>query len=252
VKRNIAVPAAAMVLILVVTGAAFAHSDKAHPKKAQPAGTAEEKPFGRAGDPGRVDRTLKLDMRDEMRFIPAALNVQQGETIRFVVHNSGKIMHELVIGTMQDLNEHAELMKKFPDMEHDEPYMAHVKPGETEEIVWQFSRAGEFHYACLIAGHFEAGMIGRIEVAGPGAKIAPAPDAAAAPMAEGQIRKIDKAAGKMTIKHGELKNLGMPPMTMVFRVKHPALLDKVQVGDSVRFNAEKIGGQYTVTDIEPK
>ena len=174
-KMNIALPSVILALMFTVTGAAFAHGDKPHKKKTQaPAVSTEEKPFGRAGDPAKVSRTLKLDMRDEMRFIPATLKVKQGETIRFVVHNSGKIMHELVIGTMQDLNEHAELMKKFPDMEHDEPYMAHVKPGKTEEIVWQFSKTGQFHYACLIAGHFEAGMVGKIAVTEAGAKTAAA------------------------------------------------------------------------------
>jgi uncharacterized cupredoxin-like copper-binding protein len=73
-------------------------------------------------------------------------------------------MHEMVLGTLAELREHGELMKKFPDMEHDEPYMAHVKPGNTEDIVWQFTRPGEFYYACLIPGHFEAGMIGKIAV----------------------------------------------------------------------------------------
>lgn len=67
---------------------------------------------------------------------------------------------------------------------------------------------------------------------------------------EGEVRKIDKAAGKITIKHGEIKNLDMPPMQMVFRAQPPALLDKVQVGDKVRFQAEKVGGTYTVTAIE--
>jgi uncharacterized cupredoxin-like copper-binding protein len=87
-----------------------------------------------------------------------------GETIRFVVRNDGKAMHEMVIGTIQELKAHAELMRKFPGMEHDEPYMAHVAPGEEGEIVWQFTRAGEFYYACLIPGHLEAGMIARIFV----------------------------------------------------------------------------------------
>lgn len=96
-----------------------------------------------------------------MRFSPAVLNVKLGETIRFRLKNTGKTMHEMVIGTLPDLKEHAEVMKKFPDMEHEEPYMAHVKPGATEEIVWQFNRPGEFTYACLIPGHFEAGMIGK-------------------------------------------------------------------------------------------
>lgn len=69
---------------------------------------------------------------------------------------------------------------------------------------------------------------------------------------DGEVRKIDKAAGKITIKHGEIKNLDMPPMQMVFRAQPPALLDKVQVGDKVRFHAEKVGGTYTITAIEPQ
>lgn len=71
-------------------------------------------------------------------------------------------------------------------------------------------------------------------------------------MSEGEIRKVDKDAKKITIKHGELKNLDMPPMTMVFQVKDPAVLDKVKQGDKVNFVAEKVGGQFTVTKIEAK
>jgi uncharacterized cupredoxin-like copper-binding protein len=73
-------------------------------------------------------------------------------------------MHEMVIGTLKDLKAHAELMKKFPGMEHDEPYMAHVAPGRRQSIVWQFTKLGDFHYACLIPGHLEAGMIAKIKV----------------------------------------------------------------------------------------
>jgi uncharacterized cupredoxin-like copper-binding protein len=70
----------------------------------------------------------------------------------------------MVLGTMDQLKQHAEVMKKHPEMEHEEPYMAHVAPGKTETIVWQFTRAGEFHYGCLVPGHFEAGMVGSIRV----------------------------------------------------------------------------------------
>lgn len=80
----------------------------------------------------------------------------------------------------------------------------------------------------------------------------PASAAAEAAMSEGEIKKVDKPAGKLTIKHGELKNLGMPAMTMVFKVKDPAMLDKVKQGDSVRFVAEQLGGALTVTAIEAK
>ena len=73
-------------------------------------------------------------------------------------------MHEMVIGTEQSLSEHAQLMKKFPGMEHEEPYMAHVAPGEQGEMAWQFTSAGEFHYGCLVPGHWDGGMRGRIVV----------------------------------------------------------------------------------------
>lgn len=69
-------------------------------------------------------------------------------------------------------------------------------------------------------------------------------------LTEGEVRKLDKEQGKITLKHGEIKNLDMPPMTMVFRAQPPTLLDKVQVGDKVRFQAEKVGGTYTVTTLE--
>ena len=69
-------------------------------------------------------------------------------------------------------------------------------------------------------------------------------------MVEGEVRKVDKGAKKITIKHGPLTNLDMPAMTMVFQVKDPALLDKVKTGDKVKFEAQKFGGAFTVTRIE--
>jgi uncharacterized cupredoxin-like copper-binding protein len=99
-----------------------------------------------------------------MRFTPERIAVKLGETVRFVAKNHGKQMHEFVIGTQAENKKHAELMLKFPNMEHDEPYMAHVPPGKTGEIVWTFNRAGQFEFACLIAGHYQAGMVGTITV----------------------------------------------------------------------------------------
>lgn len=155
---------ATSILLGIVSTGAYAHSEKSHSKKFSAAQLAEEKPFGKAGDPQKVTRTITFHMTDKMRFDPSQITVKQGETIRFVARNNGKIMHEMVIGTMKDLKEHAEQMKKFPGMEHDEPYMAHVAPGKSEEIIWQFTKAGEFDFACLIAGHFDAGMVGKIRV----------------------------------------------------------------------------------------
>ena len=108
--------------------AAFAHSDKAHDKKTQAAVKKEQQEWGIAGDARAAKRTVEIKMSDNMRFTPDKLDVRQGETIRFV------------------------------------PYMAHVAPGKTGEIIWTFNRAGEFDFACLIAGHYSAGMKGVIRV----------------------------------------------------------------------------------------
>jgi uncharacterized cupredoxin-like copper-binding protein len=105
-----------------------------------------------------------VDMADSMRFTPATLQIQRGQTVRLLIRNKGKLLHELVLGTPQALAEHAELMKKFPAMEHADPNMAHVRPGASGQIVWQFTQAGEFQFACLQPGHYEAGMTGKVVV----------------------------------------------------------------------------------------
>ena len=143
---------------------AYPHGDAKHAKKEAKAISTEERDFGREGDPKKASRTVRVDMSDKMRFTPASLTVKQGDTVKFVVKNSGKVMHEMVIGTIKELKEHAEMMRKHPTMEHDEPYMAHVPPGKTETMVWQFTKAGEFNFGCLVPGHFEAGMIGKVRV----------------------------------------------------------------------------------------
>jgi len=155
---------AAIVSFAVTLGNAYAHGEKPHAKKeARPVST-EETAFGREGDPKKISRTINVDMNDKMRFAPAELSIKRGQTVRFRVKNSGKVMHEMVLGTMEDLKAHAEMMRKHPGMEHDEPYMTHVAPGKTQTMVWQFTKAGEFHYGCLVPGHFEAGMIGKVTV----------------------------------------------------------------------------------------
>ena len=123
----------------------------------------EQKPWGIAGD-ARGARTVEIRMGDDMRFRPERIEVREGETVRFVVRNRGKLLHEMVIGTGEELRAHAELMRKFPKMEHDEPYMTHVKPARTGELLWNFNRPGTFQFACLVPGHFEAGMTGTIVV----------------------------------------------------------------------------------------
>jgi uncharacterized cupredoxin-like copper-binding protein len=156
------IAAIALFMAAFVAQATWAHGD-AHGKTDKTAAVVETT-FGKTGDKDTVTRTVKVSMNDKMRFSPASLQIKTGDTVRFVVRNDGKVMHEMVLGTMAELKEHAELMRKHPGMEHDEPYMAHVAPGESETIVWQFTRPGEFYYGCLIPGHFEAGMIGKVVV----------------------------------------------------------------------------------------
>lgn len=161
-------PTTALLLTLVAGAStpAFAHGEAAHEEPAANAGKVrkEQKPWGIAGDAQAVSRTVTFAMSDDMRFTPDLIEVKQGETIRFVVRNGGKVLHEMVLGTKKDLQEHAALMLRFPGMEHDEPYMAHVAAGKTGEIVWTFNRTGRFDFACLVAGHYQAGMTGTVNV----------------------------------------------------------------------------------------
>ena len=144
---------------------AFAHQDQDHSNKKAASVRKEQKDWGIAGDAKAVKRTIELSMGDNMRFTPAKIEIRQGETVKFVIKNTGKVQHEMVIGSKKELDEHAALMAKFPTMEHDEPYQAHVGAGKTGEMIWQFNRAGNFDFACLIAGHYQAGMAGKINVA---------------------------------------------------------------------------------------
>jgi uncharacterized cupredoxin-like copper-binding protein len=152
---------AALIAATFTPLAARAHGDKPHDSAAV---VSEQTAWGIAGQRAAARRTITLDMTDAMRFTPDDITVQEGETVRLVARNSGRMRHELVIGTAAALAEHAAMMAKHPDMEHDEPYMVHVEPGQAGEIVWHFNRPGRFEFACLIAGHYQAGMRGTLVV----------------------------------------------------------------------------------------
>ncbi len=128
-------------------------------------GTHGGSAVGEPGNAARATRTTVIDMTDYMRFTPAAISVRQGETLRFVVKNSGSVKHELVLGTLEELEEHHAAMMKMPDMEHADDNMVSVVPGKTGEIVWHFTKAGKVHFACLQPGHYDAGMKGFVNVA---------------------------------------------------------------------------------------
>ncbi len=130
------------------------------------AASTQQKTWGIAGDSQRVSRTIEISMNDQMRFSPDQIEVKQGETIRFVHRNDGQVMHEFVLGTQAELQEHAAMMAQSAGMpmQHDSPDMTHVAPGQREELVWTFNRVGEFDFACLIPGHYQAGMVGKVRV----------------------------------------------------------------------------------------
>lgn len=119
------------------------------------------------GEPGKAaqaTRTVNVDMTDNMRFTPSEISVKQGETVRFVVKNSGAVKHELVLGTPEELKEHYAMMLKMPGMEHADDNMVSVAPGKTGEVVWRFTQAGKVDFACLQPGHYDAGMKGLVNV----------------------------------------------------------------------------------------
>lgn len=120
--------------------------------------------IGRTGDPKQVTRTIGAGTGETLRFTPAAIGVPRGKAIRFESAKPREVMHERVLGTLQDLSAHAEAMCGHAGMEHEAPYLAHVAPGTTATIVWPFTRAGKVHSGCLVPGHFEARMIGKIMV----------------------------------------------------------------------------------------
>jgi len=143
----------------------LAHGTEEHTKSPNAPLSTDQHAFGIEGNPKLASRTISISMDDSMHYSQSEIRVKQGETVTLVISNKGNLLHELVIGTEAELQKHAELMRKNPTMEHDEPYMTHVKPGGTEKMTWRFTNAGTFLYGCLVAGHFEAGMKGRIVVA---------------------------------------------------------------------------------------
>lgn len=146
---------------LAASGAAFASGNHAGGHGHDDGG---ETAIGKPGVAAKASRTITIEMGDNMRYTPSNIQVRRGETVRLLVKNAGQVKHELSLGTEKELLEHLEQMKRFPDMEHDEPGKLTLAPGAQGEIVWQFTKAGTVNFACLIPGHYEAGMKGAIQV----------------------------------------------------------------------------------------
>ncbi|MFN0318502.1 MAG: plastocyanin/azurin family copper-binding protein [Burkholderiales bacterium] len=121
---------------------------------------------GNPGDASKVTREIKIAALDAMRYDPTNITVKMGETIRFVVTNMGQVQHEFIIADAKEHEEHAQMMRKMPNMKHEDSNALTLAPGETKVLLWEFGKGGEFEVACHVPGHFEAGMRGKVTVSG--------------------------------------------------------------------------------------
>jgi uncharacterized cupredoxin-like copper-binding protein len=122
---------------------------------------------GEPGDPNKPARTVEVTMTEgngTMVYAPGEIDVKVGEQIKFIIKNAGQMKHEFHLASVQQNASHRVEMQKNPEMEHDDPNAQTVEPGKQAEILWRFSKPGEFEFACLIPGHYEAGMHGKVVV----------------------------------------------------------------------------------------
>jgi uncharacterized cupredoxin-like copper-binding protein len=151
--KKIAMMSVALIALAATAPFANAHEGHAH----------ESYAAGEPGDAKKPARTIEIEM-SEMAYTPARIEVKRGEQIRFVIRNAGTEDHEFLLATTEENLKHAEVMKKHPHMEHDDPNGVRLAPKKTAEILWKFTKPGTFEYSCLIPDHREYGMIGRITV----------------------------------------------------------------------------------------
>lgn len=228
---------------ILSTAALLAFSTPVWASGSHTGGHGEMMAVGKAGLAQNVSRTIAVNMKETddgmMIFEPGNLDIKPGETVLFKISNVGELKHEFVLDTMEGISEHKALMVKFPGMEHDDPNSISLAPGETGQIIWTFRNTGTFEFACMVPGHYDAGMHGDVVVA-----------EQAESYTNGVVKKIDLKKGKVTIVHEALTNLGMPAMTMVFRVADKTMLEKMASGTEIRFVAERIKGKLTVVTLK--
>lgn len=145
----------AIVLVALSTAAAPARSHEHHAHESYSA--------GEPGDATKPARTIEIEM-SEMTYEPIRIEVKRGEQIRFVLRNAGTEDHEFLLATTRENLKHAEVMKKYPHMEHDDPNGVRLGPKKSAEILWKFTKAGTFEYSCLIPNHRDYGMVGHVTV----------------------------------------------------------------------------------------
>jgi uncharacterized cupredoxin-like copper-binding protein len=153
--------------ILLASSAAILATEIAMPMSASAHEDHGRFSAGEPGDPKKPARMVKVQMYEgsgRMGFEPARIEVRRGEQVRFVLQNDGEEDHEFVLATVTENRKHAEVMKKHPDMEHDDPNAKRLMPHGNSELVWKFTKRGQFEFACLIPGHYDKGMFGKIIV----------------------------------------------------------------------------------------
>ena len=153
--RNLVATGLAVIAMAILASAPARSHDHGHHHESYSA--------GEPGDPKKPARTIEIAMR-EMMYEPGKMEVKRGEQIRFVLRNVGSEDHEFLLATAKENLKHAEVMKKHPHMEHDEPNGVRVAPKKMAEILWKFTKAGTFEYSCLIPDHREYGMTGQVTV----------------------------------------------------------------------------------------
>ncbi|AWM28700.1 cupredoxin domain-containing protein [Sinorhizobium fredii] len=133
-------------------------------------GHGEAMAVGEPGKKANATQTIRVTMKEtedgKMLFTPSTFKVRKGQTIVFAIKNAGELDHEFVLDQEDKVMEHKAVMEKFPEMEHDDPNAIRLAAGESGEIIWKFTNGGTFKIACLVPGHYDAGMHGDVTVAG--------------------------------------------------------------------------------------
>ena len=120
--------------------------------------------IGQPGKYSEITKILSINASDQMNFSPSGIELKSGQTIEFVVTNTGQLPHEFVLGTREQIEMHRQEMRDMPDMKHSDNNTLSLKPGETKTLIWKFTSVGDFLAACTLPGHYEAGMITKINV----------------------------------------------------------------------------------------
>jgi uncharacterized cupredoxin-like copper-binding protein len=153
--------------VTVVFGAGLSILAQGWPPPAAIAHTGHGFAAGVPGDPAQPFRVINIEMREEgraMSYVPDKIEVKAGEQIKFVLWNAGVEDHEFLLDSFANNAKHKIAMRKNPQMEHDDPNGKRVGVQASAELLWKFTKRGRFEFACLIPGHYEAGMKGTVVV----------------------------------------------------------------------------------------